>query len=232
MTGERPVDVPDSVTALYVVLTDEPLESDLPAPPVPPPSLLLARGSSPKAVAYAEGLVHAIAVTEEGPTADALGVHRRAQERARALAAEHVGAAVDVAVPRLVGGSVPHPDQVRATDWFVLEHPDDATTTTHGIARVGVPELVAAQVPPGQLPMYDAVLTGLAQRVLEEWPDHDPVGPATITLRDVARGYGDASAGGEDPTLARSIDVTLAYDEDADLLAVTLHDDPATALFA
>jgi hypothetical protein len=228
----RPVPVPPVVTALYVVLTDEPLDSDLPTPPVPPPSLLLARGSSPKAVRFAESLAYATAVTADSPPSDALETQRRTQAAARALASEHVGVVVDADVPRLLGPEAPHPEVLRASEWFVLEHPDETTSTTHGLARFGLPELVVADVGADVLPMYDAVLTGVAQRVVEEWPDNDPVGPATITLRDVARGYGDASAGGDDPTLLRSVDVTLAYDPDTDRLTVTLHDDPATALFA
>ena len=124
------------------------------------------------------------------------------------------------------------PEVLRISEWFVLEHPDESTTTTHGLARFGLPEIVVPDADPDALPMYDAVLTGIAQRVTEEWPDNDPVGPATITLRDVARGYGDAGAGGDDPTLTRRVDVTLAYDAGRDLLVVTLHDDPATALFS
>ncbi|MGH1565047.1 hypothetical protein [Mumia sp. DW29H23] len=228
----RPVPVPGTVAALYVVLTDEPLESDLPSPPLPPPSLLLARGSSPKAVRFAESLTYATAVTAESDVADALETERRTQAAARALAAEHVGVVVDTAVPRLLGPDAPHPDLLCVSQWFVLEHPDETTTTTHGLARFGLPEIRVPDVDGGALPMYDAVLTGVAQRVVEEWPENDPVGPATITLRDVARGYGDAGAGGDDPTLTRSVDVTLAYDADEDHLTVTLHDDPATALFS
>lgn len=228
----RPVPIPRGVAALYVVLTDEPLESDSPAPPLPPVSLLLARGSSPKAVRYAESLTYATAVSAESDVSEALEVQRRTQAEARALAAEHVGIVVDAAVPRLLGPEAPHPEVLRISEWFVLERPDESTTTTHGLARFGLPELVVPGADPDALPMYDAVLTGIAQRVTEEWPDNDPVGPATITLRDVARGYGDAGAGGDDPTLARRVDVTLAYDADRDLLVVTLHDDPAKALFS
>ncbi|WP_262849218.1 hypothetical protein [Mumia quercus] len=227
----RPVPVPEVVTALYVVLTDEPLDTDLAAPPVPPPSLLLARGSSPKAVRFAESLPYATAVTADSSPSEAVETQRRTQAAARALAAEHVGVVVDAAVPRLLT-SPSHPDLVRASDWFVLEHPSDDVSTTHGLTRFGLPELVVTDVEDGRLPMYDAVLTGVAQRIVEEWPDNDPVGPATITLRDVARGYGDASAGGDDPTLARSVDVTLTYDAEDERIVVTLHDDPAVALFA
>ncbi|WP_370614952.1 hypothetical protein [Mumia sp. Pv 4-285] len=226
------VPAPRSVGALYVVLTDEPIESDLPAPPVPPPSLLLARGSSPKAVRFAESLTYATAVSAESDLADALDLQRRTQASARALAAEHVGVVVDAAVPRLLGPQPPHPDVLRASEWFVLERPDETTTATHGLARFGLPELYVADSGDAALPMVDAVIMGVAQRVVEEWPGNDPVGPATVTMRDIARGYGDASAGGDDPTLTRSIDVTLAYDPHADRLAVTMHDDPATALFA
>jgi len=225
-----PVPVPESVSALYVVLTDEPLDPDAAAPPVPPPSLLLARGSSPKAVRFAETLPYATAVSAESAPGDALDTQRRAQEAARALAAEHVGVVVDAAVPRLLSAP-PHPDLVRASDWFVLEHPAEDVSTTHGLTRFGLPELIVSGVEASLLPMYDAVLTGIAQRMIEEWPDNDPVGPATITLRDVARGYGDASAGGDDPTLSRSVAVTLAYDDVEDRIVVSLHDDPASALF-
>ncbi len=78
--------------------------------------------------------------------------------------------------------------------------------------------------------MYSAVLAGLVHRLLAEWPANDPVGGATVTLRDIAYGLGDAQAA--TTPKGRSIDVDIAYDPDDEVLVVTLDGDPAETLFA
>ena len=78
--------------------------------------------------------------------------------------------------------------------------------------------------------MVSAVLAGLVHRLIEEWPEHDPVGEATVTLRDIAFGLGDPQA---DVTPSdRGVRVRIDYVPDDHVLAVELLDDPATGLFA
>jgi hypothetical protein len=56
------------------------------------------------------------------------------------------------------------------------------------------------------------------------------VGPATVTLRDIAFGLGDAEAASTPE--GRSIDVLIDYEPGPHRLLVQLMDDPAAALFA
>lgn len=225
------VPVPDTVTALYVVLTGAPIEDPGTSPPVPPVGLLLARGTDRELADRVADLSCASAVSREATVDATLENERAALGAALATASHHGGLVLDARVPRIVTSSPPA--RLRSADWFAFEHADEnRVVRTHGLVRFGVPELGCGPVPPDQIAMYDAVLVGAAQRTVEEWPGNDPVGPATITMRDIARGYGDASAGGGDPTLARQVDVTIAYDAGEHRLDVTLHDDPATALFS
>ncbi len=64
-----------------------------------------------------------------------------------------------------------------------------ATIRTHGLNVIGLPEIVVRNVPEDERRMYDMVVVGLVHRLLEEWPEHDPVGPARVTLGDIAAGY-------------------------------------------
>lgn len=228
-SADRVLPVPVAVPVVYLVATDRPAGATAgPRPPLPPTSLLLARGATQEQAKQVATATYVTGVVEEAPLADALAVTTRARTRAHELAGVYDGLVVDAVVPRVV---LPAVGTYRAaTAWFVPAHADGAVRT-HGLARFGLPELWANGLPPDRLAMYDAVLTGIAQRLIEEWPSRDPVGPATITLRDVARGYADPSAGGDDPTLTRSVDVTLSYDRDDHRLEVVLHDDPADALF-
>ncbi|MDO9379740.1 MAG: hypothetical protein Q7T56_12900 [Nocardioidaceae bacterium] len=232
MPDAGPVPVPPLARAWYQVAVDALRDGDevpdLGLPPAPA-ALLLARGSAPASVERLAGLdAYLLVRAESAPGAEALEANQRALARARELATERDGVVVDLGVPRVVEPEAPAGRA--AGHWFVFAH-DGALVDTWGLDRFGLPELHCDQADDARLPMYDAVLVGVAQRLLEEWPGHDPVGPATVTLRDVARGYGDASAGGDDPTLDRGVDVTLAHDAAGRRLVVTLHDDPATALF-
>ncbi len=220
---------PETVSAVYLVATSA-LVADQPEsmPPLPPAGLLLARGDDPADVDRLESLPYATAVVYRAPLAEAAGNCAHVLATAREIARTHGGLVVDAIVPRII--TADHRPSPAATAWFVFEHIGEIIAT-HGLARFGLPELYNDQSDQARIAMYDAVLVGVAQRLVEEWPANDPVGPATITLRDVARGYGDASAGGDDPTLRRGLDVTLSYDGAAHRLVVALHDDPAD-LFA
>lgn len=216
---------PSTVRPLYVVATAEDVGAGE-APPAASPELLAAFGSSADEIAeYLTRPFHT-AIMAEAPTSEAVKAERDCRRAAFAFAIEHDGVVVDAAVPRILGMHREYPRLTAATNWFVLSR-DGADVRTHGLRRFGLPELACNGA---EGPMFDAIITGLAQRILRDWPATDPVGPHTVTLRDIAYGYGDKSAGGEDPTFVRAIDVTVTHDEGAGLLELTLHDDPA-ALF-
>lgn len=238
MTHELPRT--DDVRAIYLVLTADALDvresGDIDIQPfaddsraLPPANLLVARGSDITDLEQLADRPHVLAVTKAAELADAHEIECATRARALEVAGEHDGLVVDTAVPRILRpDATPSP---AAHEWFAFSH-DDTAIRTHGMARFGLPELGNEQSPTERLPMYDAVLVGVAQRLIEEWPANDPIGPATITMLDIAHGYGDPSADTDDSTLERSVDVSLRYDRDKRLLDVALHDDPATALFA
>lgn len=217
---------PTTVRPFYIVATADEVEPGA-EPPVPSPELLAAFGSTPDEIAsLAERPFHT-AIMAEAPIEEAATAERECRRAAFAFAVEYDGIVVDAAVPRILGMQREFPRLTAATNWFVFERDGDAVSTV-GLHRFGLPELSCLDAAG---PMFDAVLTGLAQRLLRDWPATDPVGPLTVTLRDIAYGYGDKSAGGEDPAFARSLDLTIAYDEIATVLDVTLYDDPAQTLF-
>jgi hypothetical protein len=99
-----------------------------------------------------------------------------------------------------------------------------------GLTAFGLPEVAVEGVDPTGHAMFGAVLAGLVHRLIAEWPANDPVGTATITLRDIAYGLGDPGAA-ETPK-DRSVELSIDYDPDEGRLVVRLLADPATALFA
>ncbi len=74
------------------------------------------------------------------------------------------------------------------------------------------------------------MLAGVVHRLIAEWPEHDPVGEATVTLRDIAYGLGDVQASVTPHD--RGVRISIDYVADDHVLAVELLDDPATTLFA
>ena len=237
MTHELPRTA--DIRAIYLVLTTARLDldesGDVDVRPfaddsraLPPANLLVARGSTMTDLEQLADRPHVLAVTKAADLADVHDIEQATRVRALELAAAYDGLVIDTAVPRILRpDAAPTP---AAHEWFAFSH-DDTSIRTHGMARFGVPELGNDQSTKERLPMYDAVLVGIAQRLIEEWPGNDPIGPATITMLDIARGYGDTAADSDDPTLTRNVDVSLRYDPDRRLLEVTLHDDPAEALF-
>jgi len=161
---------------------------------------------------------------EEASSAQ-LGLRRDALE----LAAEHDGLVVDLTIPRIVES---RPPRLEHSDQWVLVHyglADDGAIATLGLSSFGLPEL-RVMIPPGAPKvMCGAVASGLTHRLLDEWPDVDPVGPAVVNLQDVSFGLGDPSA--PDVPTDRGVRVLIDYDEDAHELVVEVLDDPAT-LFA
>ncbi len=150
-----------------------------------------------------------------------------ARLEALTLAEQHDGLVIDLAVPRLVTHAVDETDPGLPRQWVALDiegtGPLGTDVVSHGLVTFGLPELRCVEVPFAALPATLAVLTGLAHRLLAEWPEHDPVGRATVTLADVA-----AAMGEPEPPTASPIDVRLKLRGGE--LAVTVLGD-AVALF-
>ena len=218
---------PTTVRPFYIVATADEVDPGT-EPPVPSAALLAAFGSTAEEIASLAQRPFHTAIMAEAPIEQGASAERDCRRAAFAFAVEYDGIVVDAAIPRILGMRSDYPRLTAATNWFVFERDGDAVSTV-GLRRFGLPELSCLDAAG---PMFDAVLTGLAQRLLRDWPTTDPVGPLTVTLRDIAYGYGDKSAGGEDPAFARSIDLTVAYDEAGKVLDVTFYDDPAHTLFA
>lgn len=223
----RPVPVPSSCTASYVVMTPERLEHEDHLP-LPHDDLLRHYGTSVAALARLAECPHQVLLQSKVPIEQASAALRDARIQALDLARRHDGVVVELLPPRVIEL---RPDEVslaHATQWYVLDYDrlDDGLLVTDGLAQFGLPELLLTGVQRATHVMTDAVVAGIAYRLIAEWPSNDPVGPATITLRDIAFGLGDAQAA--TTPADRSVDVTLSYDETAHVLRVTLHDDPAT----
>lgn len=109
------------------------------------------------------------------------------------LAAAHDGVVVDLLIPRIVTDG---PDQAAATvaaQWVAMDL-EDNVLHSRGLDAFGLPEFSIAVASPEQTSMLLAIAMGLAQRLITEWPEQDPVGPAGVTLRDIALAYGDSDA--------------------------------------
>ena len=224
----RAVPVPDVLTIAYVVLTAQPLDRD-DLVPLPERSLLRLRGSSNEALDRMAGLTHQRVVARTvGPGAARFAADE-ARREALGLAEQHDGLVIDLQTPQIVEtfGIDPRP----AAQWFSFgydpDRPDEVGT--HGLSALGLPEIAVRAVPEGQRPMYDMVVVGLVHRLLDEWPEHDPVGPARITLSDISAGYegGDAVPSSN----AAGVDVLIDYDPDVPALRVEFMSDPAETLF-
>ncbi|HSI26600.1 MAG TPA: hypothetical protein VK948_04260, partial [Aeromicrobium sp.] len=148
------------------------------------------------------------------------------------LAREHDGIVVELLPPRVLEF---RPDQVslaHAQQWYVLDYDDvdDGILRTDGLSQFGLPEVMVVEVDLENRVMTDAVVAGLAHRLIAEWPKNDPVGPATVTLRDIAFGLGDLQA--STTPRDRTIDLLIDYDPGPHRLVVQLLQDPAEVLFA
>jgi len=222
------VPVPDSVRAAYVVLTREPLDrvDDL---PLPDEGLLRLRGTSEAVLEQVRARPAQLVVSGTYAPADARREAGRLRAEALALADAHDGLVLDLQVPRVVQ---PQDRPGAVTQWFGFDvdptRPTEAAT--HGLEAFGLPEVRLVGVDDARRPMFDAVVVGLVSRLLAEWPARDPVGPAAVTLRDIAEGYAQPDA--DSTTSQRRVALLIDYAPDAHELVVELADDPATALFA
>lgn len=221
---------PNVCAAIYAVMTPHPLEHEDHVA-MPMEFLLRLRGSSDLGMQRLRKRPFQFLIRAESDTSGARAMAFETRITALQLAEAHDGVAIDMLLPRVVEHGSASTSLSNASQWFVFEYDADENghIMTHGLDQFGLPELHSFGVPAAQRAMYDAVLTGIAFRLIDEWPAQDPVGPATITLRDIAYGFGDPAASSTPND--RSVDVTLAYDEDEHELRVTLHDDPATSLF-
>lgn len=222
----RPVPVPAVLTIAYVVLTAEPLDRD-DLVPLPERSLLRLRGSSVQDLHRMTKLPHQRLVSRSvGPGAARLAAEEALQE-AIEIAERHDGLVIDLQKPRVV--EISEAAQRPAASWFTFEYDleDLGEIRTHGLNVLGLPEILVRGVPEGQRSMYDMVVVGLVHRLLDEWPEHDPVGPAHVTLGDIAAGY----EGGETLAIERGVDVLIDYDPDIPALTVEVMTSPGKALF-
>lgn len=222
----RPVPVPTVLTIAYVVLTAQPLDRD-DLVPVPERSLLRLRGSSVGDLDRMTDLTHQRLVSRSvGPGAARLAAEEALHE-AIDLAEQHDGLVLDLQTPRIV--ETPVPDQRPAADWFTFEYDLDnlGEIRTHGLNVLGLPEIIVRKVPEDERKMYDMVVVGLVHRLLDEWPKHDPVGPARVTLGDITAGY----EGGEATQTQQGVDVLVDYDADEPALTVEVMTSPGAALF-
>jgi hypothetical protein len=227
----RPVPVEVEPQVMYAVMTAAPLESeDLIAPPTA--ELLRHYGSSDQAMQRLRSRRHQFLVLRQASLEDVASVTRDARIEALLLAEQHDGLVIDLAIPRIIEQRSDEVSLAHATQWYAVDYEGlgEGRLRTVGLASFGLPEVVVEGVDGVQHAMYSAVLAGLAHRLIAEWPSNDPVGRATVTLRDIAYGLGDLEATATPGD--RSVDVDIAYDEVDNHLVVTLLGDPAEALFA
>jgi hypothetical protein len=227
----RPVPRPEQTRVMYAVMTAQPLGADDLIPP-PSPELLRRYGTSETALRRLRSRHHQTVLLRTADAEGAAFAQRDARVEALAIADENDGVVIDLTIPRVVDE---RPDEVslaHATQWYVVDYSslDAGRIATVGLVGFGLPEIVVDGVDPEQHAMHGAVLAGLVHRVIAEWPANDPVGRATVTLRDIAYGLGDASAA-QTPN-DRTIDVDIDYDASAERLVVRLLADPAVTLFA
>ncbi|MRJ76836.1 hypothetical protein GEV29_09835 [Aeromicrobium sp. SMF47] len=227
----RPVPLTVDPSVMYAVVTASPLESEDLIPP-PSPELLRRYGTSEPALERLSSRRHQLLLMRSCRVEDAAATQRDVRVEALRLAEEHDGVVIDLAIPRVVEERADEVSLAHATQWYVADyaHLDAGELRTVGLASFGLPEIHLSGVSRQQHAMFSAVLAGLVHRLIAEWPANDPVGDATVTLRDIAYGLGDPSAA-ETPK-DRAVGVRIDYDPDENVLLVRVLDDPATALFA
>jgi hypothetical protein len=226
----RPVPIPKVSTASYALMTAEPLdhEDDF---PLPNESLLRRFGSSDAALDRLRTRSHQLLITCQAPTRDMAEAVRDARIHALGLAAAYDGVVVELLPPRILELTPEQVSLAHAQQWYVLDYDDldSGLLRTDGLSQFGLPEVCVVGVERATHAMTDAVVAGLAHRLIAEWPENDPVGPATVTLRDIAYGLGDPEAVATPKD--RTIDLVITYDPGPHRLFVELLQDPAEVLF-
>lgn len=219
--AERILAVPRGCRSAHAVFTAEPLDGSTDFPP--PADVLLRRfGATDDDIDRLVQRPHArMLLTEVAPEA-AADAALSARQEALDLAAGHDGVVIDLILPRLVSA----PASRAASHWVAVDV-DAVGLTTRGLEVFGLPDLRLDGVERDATAAAIAVLLGLAQRLITEWPENDPVGPASVTLHDIALTYGDQAVDQTGPE--RSTDLLIALRDDE--LVLTLLGDPATDLF-
>lgn len=234
------IPVPERLLAVYVVTTSSPPDElaehsaggvaidvvPVDVAPLPPAALLRAMGASTEALAKLGSATQAVIVQSVGALGFPPDPEISAYVAAQAVADACDGTVVDTVIPRVVETSRDTGDGFRLSDWVVLPHsPEDDGRlwfTTKGLARFGLPELQSRGVPDGAGNAWGAVLTGVAQVLLEQLGAALAADatlafvelPAVqrISLRDIAAGYSDRSRTADDATLDVEAEIGLAWD--------------------
>ena len=227
----RPVPVPETCSASYALMTPDALDHEDHLA-MPNEALLRRYGSTDESLARLRECPHQLLIHCQAPTEVMADAVRDCRIQALDLAAQHDGIVVELLPPRVLELRPEQVSLAHAQQWYVLDYDDlsDGLIRTDGLEQFGLPEVTVADVDPATHAMTDAVLAGLAHRLIAEWPTNDPVGPATVTLRDIAFGLGDAEAS-QTPE-GRAIDLIIDYEEGPHRLIVELMGDPADSLFA
>lgn len=216
---------------MYAVMTASPLETEDLIPP-PSPELLRRYGTTEVALRRLRSRHHQLLLMRTSNLEQAAFTQRDVRVEALRLAEEHDGVVIDLGIPRAVEDRSDAVSLAHATQWYVVDysHLEADELRTVGLTAFGLPEIVVDGIDREQHAMFSAVLAGLVHRLIAEWPANDPVGEATVTLRDIAYGLGDPSA--PETPKDRAVGVQIDYAADQDLLVVRLLADPAQALFA
>jgi hypothetical protein len=212
-------------------MTSEPLDHEDHLP-MPSEALLRRYGTTDASLDRLRDRPHQLLLHCQAPTEAMADAVRDCRIHALDLAAQHDGAVVELLPPRVLDLRADEVSLAHAQQWYVLDYDGlaDGLLRTDGLEQFGLPEVTIVDVDPDTHAMADAVMAGLAHRLIAEWPSNDPVGPATVTLRDIAFGLGDAEAS-KTPE-GRSIDLIIDYEPGPHRLLVQLMDDPAQALFS
>lgn len=225
----RPVPLTAQPSAIYAVMTADALGDEGLIPP-PSPELLQHYGTSEVSLRRLRSRHHQLLLMRTSSVENAAFTQRDLRIEALRLAEAHDGVVIDLGIPRVVEGRPDDVSLAHATQWYVVDYDrlDTGEIRTIGLTSFGLPEIVLSGVERAGHAMFSAVLAGLVHRLVAEWPANDPVGRATVTLRDIAYGLGDPAAA-QTPN-DRTIDVSIDYADGQ--LDVQVLDDPARHLFA
>ena len=236
------VPIPPVRHSIHAVLTAEPVPhpdehlsqgaAKAPGFSIPPPGMLRRFGASGQDIDAVSARSHVTLLHRSGPIESVSTDALAARAEAIAFARQSDGVVLDLAIPRVVAMAT-DPDLTIASEWVGFDIEPGAADDPHqavtsfGLSTFGLPELRHEMSDPDVLAATLATLSGLVYRMIAEWPQHDPIGPATITLADVGHALGDAlgtSAGG-------GLDVEILPTDDPGVLRVVIGEDPR-ALFA
>lgn len=225
------IPVPDRLLSVYAVAMSAP-PSYPPVPdeggiavevlpidqaPLPAAALLRATGAGPEALVRLGDATHAALVRSVAAVTFPPAGEFAAYATAAVLAADTEGLLIDTVIPRVVERPRGVGAEFRLADWMVLPysaHDGRLWFTSKGMTRFGLPEVQSRGVPERLATAWGAVLTGIAQVLLDDHARSQAEHPGrafrelpaeqTLSLRDVAAGYHDrarnAAAGSLDAT--------------------------------